>query len=233
MKCLFRRNDALPSTRGACGSARTRREPLFPSSCAVRGRRPGRVQRKLIAGRSGHARFPVISTGPVRDTVQCCGIQRCNLPETAIDSGIQEEHILLAPAVDEPSSHCFLPAPTTSSDIADYVPSGGHGTRVAGPCFSSMGRRTEYKMNAFRPQFDGTHQASPIARTVCHVKKRVLVSGIETESRVSSVSARHKICHGTVTGRAARSRTRRCVGRRLRHRIADTTVLVSSKVRSE
>jgi len=49
-----------------------------------------------------------------------------------IDSGIQEEHILLKPAVDKPSSHCFLPAPTTSSDVADYVPTGGHGTRVAG-----------------------------------------------------------------------------------------------------
>lgn len=49
-----------------------------------------------------------------------------------IDSGIQEEHILLEPASDKPSSHCFLPAPIASTDVADYVAPGGHGTRVAG-----------------------------------------------------------------------------------------------------
>lgn len=49
-----------------------------------------------------------------------------------IDSGIQEEHILLEPAIDKPSSYCFLLPPTTPTDVADYVASGGHGTRVAG-----------------------------------------------------------------------------------------------------
>ncbi len=48
-----------------------------------------------------------------------------------IDSGIQEEHILLEPGVDKPTSHCFLPG-TQTTDIADYVAGGGHGTRVAG-----------------------------------------------------------------------------------------------------
>ena len=48
-----------------------------------------------------------------------------------IDSGIQEAHILLEPAIDKESSHCFLPG-RLHSDIADYVRPGGHGTRVAG-----------------------------------------------------------------------------------------------------
>jgi hypothetical protein len=48
-----------------------------------------------------------------------------------IDSGIQEEHVLIEPGIDKGSSHCFLvgKAPT---DVADYVKPSGHGTRVAG-----------------------------------------------------------------------------------------------------
>jgi len=48
-----------------------------------------------------------------------------------IDSGIQEGHVLLEPAMDKPTSRCFLPN-TAQTDVADYVPGGGHGTRVAG-----------------------------------------------------------------------------------------------------
>lgn len=48
-----------------------------------------------------------------------------------IDSGIQEGHLLLQPAVDQASSHCFLPG-KTATDVGDYVAGGGHGTRVAG-----------------------------------------------------------------------------------------------------
>jgi len=48
-----------------------------------------------------------------------------------IDSGIQEEHVLLQPAIDNDASHCFLPGHQID-DIGDYVPPGGHGTRVAG-----------------------------------------------------------------------------------------------------
>lgn len=48
-----------------------------------------------------------------------------------IDSGIQESHILLERAIDKSTSRCFLPN-TAETDVADYVPSGGHGTRVAG-----------------------------------------------------------------------------------------------------
>jgi Subtilase family len=48
-----------------------------------------------------------------------------------IDSGIQEEHLLLEPAIDRDNSHNFLPG-LSPDDIGDYVPPGGHGTRVAG-----------------------------------------------------------------------------------------------------
>ncbi|MBC7604884.1 MAG: S8 family peptidase, partial [Ramlibacter sp.] len=48
-----------------------------------------------------------------------------------IDSGIQEQHVLLQPAVDHATSHCFLPE-KTHTDVSDEVAGGGHGTRVAG-----------------------------------------------------------------------------------------------------
>lgn len=48
-----------------------------------------------------------------------------------IDSGIQENHVLLQPAIDSATSHCFLPK-KSPTDVADYVAPAGHGTRVAG-----------------------------------------------------------------------------------------------------
>lgn len=48
-----------------------------------------------------------------------------------IDSGLQEGHLLLEPAIDKETSHCFLPG-IASTDVADYVANGGHGTRIAG-----------------------------------------------------------------------------------------------------
>jgi len=48
-----------------------------------------------------------------------------------IDSGIQEGHFLLQPAIDAATSHCFLPSENVK-DVGDFVPPGGHGTRVAG-----------------------------------------------------------------------------------------------------
>lgn len=48
-----------------------------------------------------------------------------------IDSGIQEDHLWLEPGVDKETSHSFLPG-VSDSDVEDYVPPGGHGTRVAG-----------------------------------------------------------------------------------------------------
>ena len=48
-----------------------------------------------------------------------------------IDSGLQEGHYLLEPAIDRDASFCFLPG-VSPADVADYVKPGGHGTRVAG-----------------------------------------------------------------------------------------------------
>jgi len=48
-----------------------------------------------------------------------------------IDSGIQEEHRWLQPAIDAVTSRCFLPG-VAADDVADYVDPQGHGTRVAG-----------------------------------------------------------------------------------------------------
>lgn len=46
-----------------------------------------------------------------------------------IDSGIQEAHLLLEPAVDSDTSHSYLP---NNPSVADEETAGGHGTRVAG-----------------------------------------------------------------------------------------------------
>src|SRR5262249_49911387 len=48
-----------------------------------------------------------------------------------IDSGIQEGHVLLQPAIDQATSRCFLPQ-KQANDVGDFVSPGGHGTRVAG-----------------------------------------------------------------------------------------------------
>lgn len=48
-----------------------------------------------------------------------------------IDSGIQEEHYLLEPAIDKGTSHCFLPG-RPETEVADQVRPAGHGTRISG-----------------------------------------------------------------------------------------------------
>jgi subtilisin family serine protease len=48
-----------------------------------------------------------------------------------IDSGIEEGHVYLRPAIITAESRCFLPG-TDVGDTADYFPPNGHGTRVAG-----------------------------------------------------------------------------------------------------
>jgi len=54
-----------------------------------------------------------------------------NAPKVCvIDSGIQERHPLLRGVIDEPNSRSWVPGELDQT--ADYVPNGGHGTRVAG-----------------------------------------------------------------------------------------------------
>lgn len=48
-----------------------------------------------------------------------------------VDSGIQEGHRWLRPAIDTAASHCYLPN-RANNDVADEYPPVGHGTPVAG-----------------------------------------------------------------------------------------------------
>lgn len=65
--------------------------------------------------------FDVAATAPSRDAPSVC----------VIDSGIQEQHVLLAAAILAKHSRSFLPG-QLPMDTADYVVPSGHGTRVAG-----------------------------------------------------------------------------------------------------
>lgn len=56
---------------------------------------------------------------PVEGAVKIC----------VIDSGIQEEHILIAKAIDSPSSKSYV---NGEPEVADFVKQSGHGTKVAG-----------------------------------------------------------------------------------------------------
>ncbi len=77
---------------------------------------PQQIARDLKAAR---ARLNILPPDPAASAV------------CVVDSGIQEEHFLLEPGIDKETSHCFLPG-ISDSDVADYVPPGGHGTRIAG-----------------------------------------------------------------------------------------------------
>lgn len=55
-----------------------------------------------------------------------------NAPKVCIiDSGIQEQHPYLADAIDSANSRCYIPT-KLPTEVGDYVPPGGHGTKVAG-----------------------------------------------------------------------------------------------------
>jgi hypothetical protein len=81
---------------------------------------PDDIELPQQAGEEGRAEYPIARLQlPSKNAPTVC----------VIDSGIQEEHVLLEPAIDKTSSHSFLPGIT---DIGDFVSPGGHGTRVAG-----------------------------------------------------------------------------------------------------
>jgi hypothetical protein len=67
------------------------------------------------------ARGPQTVKAPADESATIC----------VIDSGIQEGHRLLAPAIDTSTSRCFLPG-KQPDDVADKVAPNGHGTCVAG-----------------------------------------------------------------------------------------------------
>lgn len=113
----------------------------LPDSFTVRVVLPGRALRDLVlnhpyvfevtepddvrhttTGQDGHVALPdTFELTPPEPAAPAVGV---------IDSGIQEAHRLLAPAVDTESSFCLLPREPDT--VADLVRGGGHGTRVAG-----------------------------------------------------------------------------------------------------
>lgn len=64
-----------------------------------------------------------------------------------VDSGLQEGHVLLAPAIDSSSSHCFLPE-RGNAEVMDEVRPGGHGTRVAGAVLFGEGVPSDGQLQA-------------------------------------------------------------------------------------
>lgn len=69
--------------------------------------------------KGGSSETQVQISAPPNDAPKIC----------VIDSGIMEGHRLLAPAIDKNLSRCYVP---NENSVADHVPGGGHGTRVAG-----------------------------------------------------------------------------------------------------
>ena len=89
---------------------------------------------------------PANADGNSRDTAQVKLVEpSADAPSVCvIDSGIQQGHVLLQPAIDVGASACFLPG---ESDVADHVSPDGHGTRVAGAVLFPSGiPRGTYQM---------------------------------------------------------------------------------------
>jgi hypothetical protein len=119
----------------------TRKGIVFPDSIEVRVRMSGKGFRDLIE--NFRHLFEVTMPPDVRflpgspETQGEEGELNILTPDEdapkvcVIDSGIQEEHRWLEPAIDKASSLCFLPE-SEPDDVADHFPPRGHGTRVAG-----------------------------------------------------------------------------------------------------
>lgn len=128
---------------GLVSSAPNKRQTgmIFPDSFQVRIRMTGAGFRDVIEN------FAHVFDVVLPPDVHCATLQASSCEVTpgfdlrpptqdaptvcVIDSGIQEEHRWLAPAVDKAVSRAFLPD-ADPNDVADYVSPQGHGTRVAG-----------------------------------------------------------------------------------------------------
>ncbi|GAA5484698.1 S8 family peptidase [Haloferula sargassicola] len=119
----------------------TRHGIVFPDSIEVRIRMSGSGFRDLVEN-SPHlfevSLPPDVSFLPGSPELAAVDLEFELLApsETApkvcvIDSGIEEGHRWLAPAIDTATSRCFIPE-DQDDDVADFVNPRGHGTRVAG-----------------------------------------------------------------------------------------------------
>lgn len=98
---------------------------------------PPDIQQEALEKQDGQTTFHFTLLAPAVDAPSVC----------VIDSGIQEEHKWLAPAIDSATSQCFLPG-THSDDTSDYVAPKGHGTRVAGAVLYPSGVPVEGDIEA-------------------------------------------------------------------------------------
>jgi hypothetical protein len=116
--------------------------PTLPDSFTLRVRLNGRALKDFVLN------YPYLFEVAEPDTIETPQGQRRSEEQEAvalgltpppegspavcvIDTGIQEGHVWLAPAVDTPTSKCFLPD-RPATEIADELRPNGHGTRVAG-----------------------------------------------------------------------------------------------------
>jgi len=115
---------------------------VLPDSFTVRLKIPGKGLKDFVLNYPYI--FEVVEPEIISLPRQLVASASANLPEIApvspdhdapavcvIDSGIQEGHLFLQPAIDGGTSHCFLPG-KSATDVGDYVKPGGHGTRVSG-----------------------------------------------------------------------------------------------------
>jgi len=82
---------------------------------------PPELQPPTAESHGEHAQPQLVVHPPLNDAPTVC----------VIDSGIEEGHRWLEPAIDSETSRCFLPG-VEPDNVADYVSPQGHGTRVAG-----------------------------------------------------------------------------------------------------
>lgn len=119
----------------------TRRGIVFPDSIESRIRMSGTGFRDLVENfpHLFEVRLPPdVKFLPGSTELAAAALEFELLPPSAdapkvcvIDSGIEEGHRWLAPAIDSGSSRCFIPG-QASDDVGDHVRPRGHGTRVAG-----------------------------------------------------------------------------------------------------
>lgn len=113
----------------------------FPDSFSARIQMSGRGFKDLIQNfpnlfevtESDELRIPAAEAAKAKEDEDFTLIApSANAPAVCvIDSGIQEGHRLLQPAIDAGHSRSFLPG-VSATDVADYFGPAGHGTRVAG-----------------------------------------------------------------------------------------------------
>jgi len=88
-----------------------------------------------------------------------------------IDSGVQEGHTLLQPAIDQAASHCFLPG-ETPGNVGDFVSPAGHGTRGSTVRLSHETVRLSFHSGFRTPAYSTSTTACPCS---CSLRRRFVL----------------------------------------------------------